>query len=188
MYLKKSNKQKNIACMDQSTVCLFSKTSGLLFVRISKGGLPLAQNDSQRKLNRIDQNNNNGYWLANLCLHLHWLHLRLTNGSEQSELKNDRLRFILRQCFILPLYVLVKIIMGWQNLYKKNMLLVKVGSHMDTNFHNPSRWKVSYRLVPSNGNDIEAKQNEASIIRHFLYRSETNKLILKLWRIEAKRT
>jgi hypothetical protein len=32
----------------------------------------------------------------------------------------------------------------------------------------------------SNGNDIEAKRNEASIIRHFLYRSETNKLILKL--------
>jgi hypothetical protein len=49
MYLKKSNKQKNIACMDQSTVCLFSKTSGLLFVRISKGGLPLAQNDSQNR-------------------------------------------------------------------------------------------------------------------------------------------
>jgi hypothetical protein len=32
----------------------------------------------------------------------------------------------------------------------------------------------------SNGNDIEAKRNEASILRHFLYRSETNKLILKL--------
>ncbi len=32
----------------------------------------------------------------------------------------------------------------------------------------------------SNGNDIEAKQNEASILRHFLYRSETKKLILKL--------
>jgi hypothetical protein len=40
----------------------------------------------------------------------------------------------------------------------------------------------------SNGNDIEAKRSEASIIRHFLYRSEANKLILKLWRIEAKRT
>ncbi len=32
----------------------------------------------------------------------------------------------------------------------------------------------------SNGNDIEAKRNEASILRHFLYRIETNKLILKL--------
>jgi hypothetical protein len=32
----------------------------------------------------------------------------------------------------------------------------------------------------SNGNDIEAKRNEASILRHFLYRSETKKLILKL--------
>jgi hypothetical protein len=32
----------------------------------------------------------------------------------------------------------------------------------------------------SNGNDVEAKRNEASILRHFLYRSETNKLILKL--------
>jgi hypothetical protein len=40
----------------------------------------------------------------------------------------------------------------------------------------------------SNGNDIEAKRNETSILRHFLYRSETKKLILKLWRIEAKRT
>ncbi len=36
----------------------------------------------------------------------------------------------------------------------------------------------------SNGNDIEAKRNEASILRHFLYRSKTNKLILKLWRIQ----
>ncbi len=42
--------------------------------------------------------------------------------------------------------------------------------------------------MSSNGNDIEAKRNEASILRHFLYRSETNKLILKIWRIEAKRT
>jgi hypothetical protein len=33
---------------------------------------------------------------------------------------------------------------------------------------------------PSNGNYIEAKRNEASILRHFLHRSETNKLILKL--------
>ena len=32
----------------------------------------------------------------------------------------------------------------------------------------------------SNGNDIEAKRNESSILRLFLYRSETNKLILKL--------
>ncbi len=32
----------------------------------------------------------------------------------------------------------------------------------------------------SNGNDIEAKQNEALIIRHFFYRSKTDKLILKL--------
>ncbi len=32
----------------------------------------------------------------------------------------------------------------------------------------------------SNGNDIEAKRNEASILRHFLYRSETKKLIPKL--------
>jgi hypothetical protein len=39
---------------------------------------------------------------------------------------------------------------------------------------------VHYRGTPSNGNDIEAKRNEASILRHFLYRSETNKLILKL--------
>ena len=40
---------------------------------------------------------------------------------------------------------------------------------------------LAYRLVLfSNGNDIEAKRNEASILRHFLYRSETNKLILKL--------
>ncbi len=44
------------------------------------------------------------------------------------------------------------------------------------------------QLQSSNGNDIEAKRNEASILRHFLYRSETIKLILKLWRIEAKRT
>ncbi len=36
----------------------------------------------------------------------------------------------------------------------------------------------------SNGNDIEAKRNEASILRHFLHRSETNKLILKLKRSE----
>ncbi len=36
------------------------------------------------------------------------------------------------------------------------------------------------RGADSNGNDIEAKQNEASILRHFLYRSETNQLILKL--------
>jgi hypothetical protein len=43
-------------------------------------------------------------------------------------------------------------------------------------------------VMRSNGNDIEAKRNEASILRHFLYRRETNKLILKLWRIEAKRT
>ncbi len=40
----------------------------------------------------------------------------------------------------------------------------------------------------SNGNDIETKRNEASIIRHFLYRSKSNKLIPKLWKIEAKRT
>jgi hypothetical protein len=37
-----------------------------------------------------------------------------------------------------------------------------------------------YEVRRSNGNDIEAKRNEASIIRHFLYRSKTNKLILKL--------
>ncbi len=39
---------------------------------------------------------------------------------------------------------------------------------------------VRYLILTSNGNDIEAKRNEASIIRHFLYQSETNKLILKL--------
>ncbi len=38
----------------------------------------------------------------------------------------------------------------------------------------------NYSQNSSNGNDIEAKRNEASILRHFLYRSETNKLILKL--------
>jgi hypothetical protein len=36
-----------------------------------------------------------------------------------------------------------------------------------------------YNISISNGNDIEAKQNEASILRHLLYRSETKKLILK---------
>ncbi len=35
-------------------------------------------------------------------------------------------------------------------------------------------------LGSSNGNDIKAKRNEASIIRHFLYRRETNKLIPKI--------
>jgi hypothetical protein len=40
----------------------------------------------------------------------------------------------------------------------------------------------------SNGNDIEAKRNKASILRHFLYRRETNKLIPKLGKIEAKCT
>ncbi len=38
----------------------------------------------------------------------------------------------------------------------------------------------SLGLPPSNGNDIEAKRNEASILRHFLYRSKTKKLIPKL--------
>jgi hypothetical protein len=40
--------------------------------------------------------------------------------------------------------------------------------------------KNTLKNMTSNGNDIEAKRNEASILRHFLYRSETNKLILKL--------
>ncbi len=39
------------------------------------------------------------------------------------------------------------------------------------------------RPRPSNGNDIEAKR---SFDNKAFYRSETNKLILKLWRIEAK--
>jgi hypothetical protein len=41
------------------------------------------------------------------------------------------------------------------------------------------RFKI-FIVFSSNGNDIEAKQNEASILRHFLYQSDTNKLILKL--------
>ncbi len=40
--------------------------------------------------------------------------------------------------------------------------------------------KGSIKLGTSNGNDIEAKRSEASIIRHFLYQSETNKLILEI--------
>ncbi len=43
---RKSNKQKNVAFMDQSM--LIFKTSGLLFVRIAQGDFPLAQDDSQR--------------------------------------------------------------------------------------------------------------------------------------------
>jgi hypothetical protein len=39
---------------------------------------------------------------------------------------------------------------------------------------------LAKHIQASNGNDIEAKRKEASILRHFLYRSETNKLILKL--------
>jgi hypothetical protein len=38
----------------------------------------------------------------------------------------------------------------------------------------------SSNIRGSNGNDIEAKRNEASIIRHFFYRSETKELILIL--------
>ncbi len=41
-------------------------------------------------------------------------------------------------------------------------------------------FRVGGTVKSSNGNDIEAKRNEASILRHFFYRSETNKLILKL--------
>jgi hypothetical protein len=57
--------------------------------------------------------------------------------------------------------------------------------HAHDNFHGHFHLETTWQFAPplvggSNGNDIEAKRNEASIIRHFFYQIETNKLILKL--------
>jgi hypothetical protein len=49
-------------------------------------------------------------------------------------------------------------------------------------------WREGGRAETSNGNDIETKRNNASIIGVFKYRSETNPIIPEFGKIEAKRT
>jgi hypothetical protein len=71
-------------------------------------------------------------------------------------------------------------------------IVIFVGHEMNLDFIlkvvNNEKGEAVGEVLTSNGNDIETKRNKASIIRHFLYRSESNKLIPKLWKIEAKRT
>jgi hypothetical protein len=63
-------------------------------------------------------------------------------------------------------------------VFRRGHIIAKSGAVAFVTRCNPV--EVVPRAASSNGNDIEAKRNEASILRHFFYRSETNKLILKL--------
>ncbi len=75
-----------------------------------------------------------------------------------------------------------KVLLVVHLLTSEILLYLPVGLSCSLYNISSSLYSLSYSLyiLRSNGNDIEAKQNEASILRHFLCRSETNKLILKL--------